>query len=1166
MVEEGDDSPTPFQHPSSLRILRPPPISTINPLPEEATEVVGSGLRTPGSSRRRTPRRSHWYEDEVLFPSAASPSVTVPSFTHKLAEDGLPSYVPPLEEEDEAKRAAIDWENREPSKMLWASIQNLPEEQKYGHLLAVYDRLSNALKDNEESILRANKRLRISLPREKELERVQMDIIQLRDEKNELDRQLYEMHLNEQNTRDELERQRQDFRRIVAEKENKLNAVQFASKTHGKEAESESEIHINFLEEAMVAKEEQLEENSKAIAKLQKELAFQTQKVAKLEESRQAVEADVDMYMDHIKDLEAEVQQLTSQQSRASVDEDMLKERDAIAEQKLNELKAQFDSAEQQKLEWMEASVKFRSENGNLTNIISQRDRELERISHLLEECKAKMVQEADAKQQHIDGLGKKVSELENRTVELDQTIASLEDARLQGLDENGRLKDQLEEKEELLSALKTSVEEEKDRANEVRDGLSRIIAGLEKQLESEKEQSQHTQTRLEGLTARERERSQEMQTRLEEQLAREKKQSQEAQIQLEGQLTEKRDQLQNMQAQLKEQLANERNDSQNTQAQLEEQLATQRGELQKRQGQLEEQLARERERSQEVHTRLEEQLAKQREQSQAQLEEQLAKEREEKKRLDETQTWLEEQLAKERKQSLETQTRFEDQLTKQREQLQARLEEQLEKQREQSQAQLEEQLAKERKLSQETQTELEKQLAKQGGQSQTRIEDQLVKERRQSQERQALLEAVDGHIRELESFSNTNHDEITRLGGGIDFNQRLYQSIVEQLATAESELRAAVRAQPDADDFKMESLRQRVAKLHEDQQDAAGALVDMRSKMDIMSAVYEEETRQLQDLRRRLKYPDQSQLSPHQSTKAIYPGCHSEVCFCTLLLYFIPDIRLYRFLFPQDSCACRPRITRRDQKGVEDGGQRKSLPPTSGQAEARPPASPQPEEGQHTQGTASEADPQEETHTPPPNPTHDSEEHQAHDPDRTRTHHTCHPATATHHALRPPPGHGHGSDPFGSATRLLCQALTALVWLTLLVLMQPYNLWRLLVSVTGYAGLPWYLAKLALYHVVRLRRKPERPTLPSAAAMVGAATTLAAVFAWLALVAVAFERGIWVEENGGWRMAYVADIVERRPYPAWSPVEVDFRLLTVGWVGRGLNRVFFPERYSRLW
>lgn len=186
--------------------------------------------------------------------------------------------------------------------------------------------------------------------------------------------------------------------------------------------------------------------------------------------------------------------------------------------------------------------------------------------------------------------------------------------------------------------------------------------------------------------------------------------------------------------------------------------------------------------------------------------------------------------------------------------------------------------------------------------------------------------------------------------------------------------------------------------------------------------------------------------------------------------------------------------------------------------------------------------------------------------------------------------GHGHttADGPFECRIYLLCQVLTALAWLGMLVLAQPGNLFSTLAIFAGYLVLPMrfalqlaahYLLRLPFYYARRpVRRllgrapprrpaRPNRPVLrvPSAAKMVGSVVTLGVVYVVFVLQAVAHERGVWMRSDR-WTEAYLADVVAQEPYPWWSPLDVDFRLAAREWMGWKANAVVFGGRYLKMW
>jgi hypothetical protein len=171
---------------------------------------------------------------------------------------------------------------------------------------------------------------------------------------------------------------------------------------------------------------------------------------------------------------------------------------------------------------------------------------------------------------------------------------------------------------------------------------------------------------------------------------------------------------------------------------------------------------------------------------------------------------------------------------------------------------------------------------------------------------------------------------------------------------------------------------------------------------------------------------------------------------------------------------------------------------------------------------------------------------------------------------------HGHG--PLASSSplyTLLCQALTSLIWLCLLILLQPYNLKTAAAFMFSVlCGIPTHLYRRARHAYRRHRRlraqrnttttssqeeKEDPPPMlepflppPSPSAWVGVALTFFLLTAWVSYLAVLAERSLWLGHNGfDWRIAYVRDLslpaprgMPYYPYPFWTPFWVDFRLL----------------------
>jgi hypothetical protein len=198
----------------------------------------------------------------------------------------------------------------------------------------------------------------------------------------------------------------------------------------------------------------------------------------------------------------------------------------------------------------------------------------------------------------------------------------------------------------------------------------------------------------------------------------------------------------------------------------------------------------------------------------------------------------------------------------------------------------------------------------------------------------------------------------------------------------------------------------------------------------------------------------------------------------------------------------------------------------------------------------------------------------------------------------RRPNYHGHSRSydgPVTSPGHFLCQLLTALTWLGLLILSQPSNLGTTVAILAGYFFVPfYYITRLSIYYIVVLPNhytktflvrllphlyrdldpditypvRPMRPALGrvSAAAIVSSVVSLAVVFLFIALDAVRHEREIWVGANR-WTAAYVRDLVDGDGrYPWWSPVDVDFRLSAMEWFRWKGNVWALGKRYCQTW
>ncbi|KAK3298370.1 uncharacterized protein B0H64DRAFT_453629 [Chaetomium fimeti] len=146
---------------------------------------------------------------------------------------------------------------------------------------------------------------------------------------------------------------------------------------------------------------------------------------------------------------------------------------------------------------------------------------------------------------------------------------------------------------------------------------------------------------------------------------------------------------------------------------------------------------------------------------------------------------------------------------------------------------------------------------------------------------------------------------------------------------------------------------------------------------------------------------------------------------------------------------------------------------------------------------------------------------------------------------------HGHGvlisSGPLWTS---LCRFLTSIIWVLFLVFYQPSELGRMAsFLLRSLLAPPIYVFRLAEHIYTRIRHRVSTTIL------------LATAYLWLTYVAVTVERRIWVGSND-WRFAYVRDLTSGRPppYPAWSPVSVDYRLATDPvwvWFAEGVHGLF---------
>ncbi|SPQ19579.1 0dd64c92-3f07-4aa0-99ac-b24fad65a22e [Thermothielavioides terrestris] len=216
---------------------------------------------------------------------------------------------------------------------------------------------------------------------------------------------------------------------------------------------------------------------------------------------------------------------------------------------------------------------------------------------------------------------------------------------------------------------------------------------------------------------------------------------------------------------------------------------------------------------------------------------------------------------------------------------------------------------------------------------------------------------------------------------------------------------------------------------------------------------------------------------------------------------------------------------------------------------------------------------------------------------------------------------HGHGLlRASGRLSTAVCRFCTALAWIVLLILIQPYNLYAaaaFLLSLLLHLPRHLYrlLASAASYAYARLRHRRQdddrgsaapaesststspstplsksesfklnlKPLLdanawqtslplsltqhlpqpPPPSVLVGAGLTLFLAYAWLTYVALLVERRVWAGAND-WRWAYALDLAaagQPLPYPGWAPLRVDYRLVGDGawvWFAGWVHSLFY--------
>lgn len=181
------------------------------------------------------------------------------------------------------------------------------------------------------------------------------------------------------------------------------------------------------------------------------------------------------------------------------------------------------------------------------------------------------------------------------------------------------------------------------------------------------------------------------------------------------------------------------------------------------------------------------------------------------------------------------------------------------------------------------------------------------------------------------------------------------------------------------------------------------------------------------------------------------------------------------------------------------------------------------------------------------------------------------------HTALSRRDYHGHTSPLYSSAgpftkqtaVALICNFLTALLWLAFLILQTPGTFLSTSSVLAGYLFLPLgYIFAVGVYSIRQLtyRITPPFPTFrttyappligrpsmpvmprPSAHQIVTSVLFLMVAYLVIASEAVTAERIAWTTPNR-FRAAYAADLLDHRPYPGWSPINVDYRLVVRDW------------------
>ncbi|KAH6630307.1 hypothetical protein B0J18DRAFT_96699 [Chaetomium sp. MPI-SDFR-AT-0129] len=186
---------------------------------------------------------------------------------------------------------------------------------------------------------------------------------------------------------------------------------------------------------------------------------------------------------------------------------------------------------------------------------------------------------------------------------------------------------------------------------------------------------------------------------------------------------------------------------------------------------------------------------------------------------------------------------------------------------------------------------------------------------------------------------------------------------------------------------------------------------------------------------------------------------------------------------------------------------------------------------------------------------------------------------------------HSHGVFPSpGALWTTLCHILTFVTWVIFLFLTEPERVGNTILFVcSAIDAVSNYIYRLVIHIFTRVRLQilrqryrfntseqtslpppPEPPHLnlpaiPPPSALLNAALLLFTGFTLITYVAVEVERRVWLGDND-WRFAYVLDITSGKPlpYPAWSPVLVDYRLAmdpVKEWLAQRLHDDFFTWR-----